>query len=223
MSSRSATRARQLRLNLDDLGFGEPADQIDVVHGEIDHHADIRHARRKRTDAGDGDRQDIFARIASLIASTVGIETLDMADHQGDAGMARRGNDVAALLHRRRDRLLDQNVHAALDAGKREVLMQVGGRRNGDSIDARCEQRARHRRMPGKPSAADTNSRCLRSGSATPTRLTPGRSASTRAWLLPMTPTPTTPTRNGPLRAAFGGLHHDGQVTPCRLSFASPP
>ena len=46
-------RARQLRLHFDDLGIGEPADQIDVVHREIDHHADIRHARRKRSDPGD--------------------------------------------------------------------------------------------------------------------------------------------------------------------------
>src|SRR5262249_26301474 len=48
----------------------------------------------------------------------------------------------------------------------------------------------------GQPSARETKSRCLLSGSATPTSLTPGRSAKTRAWLLPMTPTPTTPTRS---------------------------
>src|SRR5262249_481864 len=48
----------------------------------------------------------------------------------------------------------------------------------------------------GQPSARETKSRCLLSGSATQTSLTPGRSAKTRAWLLPMTPTPTTPTRS---------------------------
>src|SRR6478672_6155317 len=30
--------AGKLRLNLDDVGIGEPANQIDVVNGEIDHH-----------------------------------------------------------------------------------------------------------------------------------------------------------------------------------------
>src|SRR6266700_6235998 len=49
---------------------------------------------------------------------------------------------------------------------------------------------------PGQPSAPVTKLRCLRSGSATPTSRTPGRSAKTRAWLLPITPTPTTPTRS---------------------------
>ena len=53
------------------------------------------------------------SRIASLIAWTAGIEALDMADHQGDAGAARRRDDVAAFLHRGGDRLLDQHVHAA--------------------------------------------------------------------------------------------------------------
>ena len=46
-------RAGELRLHLDDVGIGEPADQVDVVHREVDHHADIRHARRERADAGD--------------------------------------------------------------------------------------------------------------------------------------------------------------------------
>src|SRR5262245_46793689 len=46
------------------------------------------------------------------------------------------------------------------------------------------------------PSASETKWRWLSSGSATPTSFTPGRSAKTRAWLLPITPTPTTPTRS---------------------------
>src|SRR5882757_2753059 len=54
-----------------------------------------------------------------------------------------------------------------------------------------------------QPSAPDTKSHCLRSGSTTPTSFTPGRSVNTRAWLLPMTPTPTTPTRSGPPAPPF--------------------
>src|SRR5262249_34780255 len=54
-----------------------------------------------------------------------------------------------------------------------------------------------------QPSAPDTKSRCLRSGSATPTSLTPGRSANTRAWLVPMTPKPPTPPRSSPSASSF--------------------
>ena len=111
-------RARQLRLHFDDVGIGEPADQVDVVHREIDHHADIRHARRERTDAGDGDRQDVLAADRLLDRLHRRIEALDMADHQRDAGAARGGDDLAPLLDRRGDRLLDQHMDAALDAGR---------------------------------------------------------------------------------------------------------
>src|SRR5262245_3323275 len=55
----------------------------------------------------------------------------------------------------------------------------------------------------GQPSAPVTRSRCLRSGSAMPTSFTPGRSPKTRAWLLPITPTPTTPTRSSPSASLF--------------------
>mgnify|MGYP006920630455 CR=1 FL=1 len=34
-------RARKLRLHLDNVGIGKPADQIDIVNRQVDHHADI--------------------------------------------------------------------------------------------------------------------------------------------------------------------------------------
>ena len=75
-------RAGELRLHLDDVGIGEPADQVDVVHGEIDHHADIRHARRKRSDPGDGDRENILVADRVLDRLDRRIEALDVTDHQ---------------------------------------------------------------------------------------------------------------------------------------------
>ena len=133
-------RVRELRLHLDDVGIGEPADQIDVVHREVDHHADIRHARRERTDAGDGDRQNVLVADGVLDRFHRRIEALDMADHQRDAGRARGGDDLPPLLDRRGDRLFHHDVNAAGDAGQRDRVMQMGGRGDGDRIDAEIEQ-----------------------------------------------------------------------------------
>ena len=131
------------------------------------------------------------------------IEALDVADHQRDAGPVRRRDDGAALLDRRRDRLLDHDMHAALDAGDREVAMKMRGRGDGHGVDAARpaaprrphsrDSRARRRRIRA---ACGRDRRCR-------TSFTPGRSARTRAWLLPMTPTPTTPMRSRPSALSF--------------------
>src|SRR6202030_3134884 len=109
-------RLRQLRLHLDDLRAREPADEVDVVHGEIDDDADIRHARRERADAGDRDRKDILVRDRLLDRLYRRVEALDMADHELHALAAGGGDDLAALFHGGRDRLFDQEVDARLDA-----------------------------------------------------------------------------------------------------------
>ena len=69
----------QLWLHLDDVGVGKPADQIDVVDRQVDHHADIRHAGWKRPDPGNGDRQNILAADRLLDRLDGRIEALDMA------------------------------------------------------------------------------------------------------------------------------------------------
>ena len=68
------------------------------------------------------------------------IEALDVTDHQRDAGPARRGDDLAALFDRGGDRLFHHDVDAARDAGERDVVMQMGRRRDGDGIDLEIEQ-----------------------------------------------------------------------------------
>ena len=135
--------------------------------------------------------------------------------------MPGRGDDGAALLHRGRDRLLDQHMHASLDAAERDVLMQVGRGGDGDGIDACRQQRLnaaelRAAQRPGNEIAL------LASGSATPTSLTPGKSASTRAWLLPMTPTPTTPTRSGRPASRLAACTMMDQVPPAGWRDESP-
>src|SRR5262245_13586403 len=133
-------RVGELRLHFGDIGLGEPADETHVMHGEIDDHAYIRHARRKRTDAGDRDGKDALVADRFLDRLDRGVEALDMPDHQGDAGVPRRRYDRAPLLHRRRDRLLHQDMHAALDAEQRELAMQVRGGRDGDGVDTGRKQ-----------------------------------------------------------------------------------
>src|ERR1700733_5433850 len=133
-------RAGELRLHFDNVGFGEPADQVDVVDGEIDHHADIRHARRKRSDAGDADRQNIFTGNRLLDGGDRRIEPLDMPDHQSDAGAARGGHDLPPLLDRGRDRLLDQDMNVAGNAGQRDLVMKMRGGCDRHGIDALGEQ-----------------------------------------------------------------------------------
>ena len=44
------------------------------------------------------------------------------------------------LLDRRGDRLLDQDMDVARDAGQRDLVMQMGRRRDGDGVDAFVEQ-----------------------------------------------------------------------------------
>src|SRR4029077_1164305 len=116
-------RARGLWLDLDDLGIGEPADQVDVVHGKVDDDADIRHPWRKRSDAGDGDGENVLARYRLLDRGDRGIEALDMADHQGDAGAPRRLDDLPGLFNGGSDRFFDQDVNLARDAGERDLVM----------------------------------------------------------------------------------------------------
>jgi hypothetical protein len=75
------------------------------------------------------------------------IEALDVADHQGHAGAPRGGDDGAPLLGGGGDRLLDQHVDAARDAGERDLMVHVGGRRDGDGIEAGVEQRREIRNL----------------------------------------------------------------------------
>ena len=133
-------RARGLRLDFDDLRTREPADQVDVMYGEIDNDPDIRHARRERSDPGDGDRKNMLALDCPLDRLDCWVEALDMTGHQGDAGAAGGGNDLAALLDGVCDRLLDQDVDAARGAGDGDVAMQMGRRRDGDGIDTTLDQ-----------------------------------------------------------------------------------
>src|SRR4029077_7671965 len=132
--------AGELRLHLDDVRVGEPANYINIVNRKVDHHPYVRHARWKRSYAGDRNREDILATDRFLDRFDCGIETFDMANHQGHAGPARRVDDVAALFHRRGDRLFHHDVDTSRNAKERDIAMQMSGCRNGDRVDIAVEQ-----------------------------------------------------------------------------------
>src|SRR5262249_7898100 len=87
-----------------------------------------------------GDRENVLAADRVFDRLDRRVEPLDMADHQGHASVARRRNDGTAFLHRRRDRLLHQDVDALRDARQRQLPMQVRGGGDGDGVDAGAEQ-----------------------------------------------------------------------------------
>ena len=110
------------------------------MHREVDDHSDIRHARRERADAGNGDREDVLVLDPPFYQLDRRIEAFDMADHQRDAGAPGGGDDRARFGDIRGDRFLDHEIDAAADAFKREVMMQMRRRGDGDGIDAAAQQ-----------------------------------------------------------------------------------
>src|SRR5262249_25062537 len=128
-------RARELRLDIDDIGIREPTDQIDIVDRQINHHANVRHARRKRPDAGDADGQYVFSPDRFLDRFDGRIETFDVANHQAHAGAACGADNLPPLLDRRRDGLFHHDVDAVSDTGKRDVPMQMSRGRDRDCVD----------------------------------------------------------------------------------------
>ncbi len=102
-------------------------------------------------------------------------------------------------------------------------MVQV--RRCGDGHGIDAERRAGRRGCPppGSPATRLTSSRCRGSGSAVPTSFMPASPARTRAWLEPMMPAPTTPTRSVLGRAAFRGTHHDPENFPFQQDRAAGP
>ena len=102
------------------------------MHREIDDHADIRHPWRKRSDAGNGDRENVLILDGALDRLNRGVEALDMAYHQRDAGPPRGGDNGAAFLHCGSNRLLHHHVDATGGAIDCYIPMKVGRRGNGD-------------------------------------------------------------------------------------------
>src|SRR5712691_571174 len=142
------------------------------------------------------------SRIASLIASTVGLKRSTWPTiratpaRRAPAMMARPSSTDGAIGFSTRT-CTPRSMHRSASSRCRCVGAAMVTASTPSASSPSTQPNA------AQPSAPDTKSHCLRSGSATPTSRTPGRSANTRAWLLPMTPTPTTPTRSSPSASPF--------------------
>ena len=81
--------------------------------------------------------------IACLIAATAGLKRSTWPTISVTPARRAAVDDVAPLLDRGGDRLLDQDVDLARDAGERDLVMKMGRRRDGHGIDALGEQCSR--------------------------------------------------------------------------------
>ncbi len=122
------------------------------------------------------------------------IESFDVPDLQHRVAAARRGHQFVGFANAAGQRLFDQHVQAAIEKFQRDVVVRA--RRSGDDRRVDLFQQFV---MVGDGRRCRRAATCWRAsgiGSATPTSSTSSRSASSRAWMLPKCPAPTTATRN---------------------------
>ena len=132
--------AGQLRLDLDDLGSGQVADDVDVMHRQIDDHADLAHARREGADAGDLDGDDLVVGDGALDRVHGRVEAFDLAHHQ-DAVVGLGGvYHPLGVGHGGGDRLLDQDVDALFQQGDADFGMESVGRGHDGCVQARVDK-----------------------------------------------------------------------------------
>ena len=85
------------------------------------------------------------------MAATAGLKRSTCPTIRVTPARLRGGDDLAPLFDRRCDRLLDQDMDIARDAGERDLVMQMGGRGDRHRVDALGDQFVE----AGKGAAAD--------------------------------------------------------------------
>ena len=107
------------------------------MRGQVDDHAHVADPRRERAQAAGEDVKhaaELTGRDPALQLADRGVEALDVADRE-DALRALRGVDQRlAFLQRVRDRLLDQDVDAALQRRHADVAMEARRNRHDHGI-----------------------------------------------------------------------------------------
>src|SRR5450759_390525 len=107
-------------------------EQVDVVDHEIEHHGDIRAPRAERRQSLAVDEPwhlHVWKRCTHRP-----IEPLDVANLDHHASFPGELEESIGLFQRRRDRLFDEDVLAALDSRARDGEMRRGGHDDDDRI-----------------------------------------------------------------------------------------
>ena len=108
---------------------GDPRQDVDVVGGEVDGHADVADPGRERAgpaaDDGIHGAQPAGAEQSAELEDR-GVEPLHVADLDGHAPVRGRVHDPERIVDRPGERLLDEDRDAALDRGERQRQVGVG-------------------------------------------------------------------------------------------------
>ena len=128
------------------LGFRvDPADvrsddvthDVEVVGGEVDHHAHVADARRERSLAPSVHLEhaaELAGGDSPLQLAHGRIEPFDVAHGQQAPGSRRGLDQRASLLERRGDRLLDEEMQPALENGKAHLQVEARRDRHHDGL-----------------------------------------------------------------------------------------
>jgi hypothetical protein len=180
----SANSSRALAMSTCSVSTGVPTartstsgghqrqDDVDVVDHQVGDHVDVGGALGEAAHALGLD----VARGVDALGQghDAGVEALQMADLQDDAGGVGQADDLGAFGRVDGDGLLQQHVHAALEERRGDLQMGRGRHDDADGIDLRRSARPAWRRRRQPASSATACARAA-STSTTPTSSTSGR------------------------------------------------
>src|SRR5438445_496869 len=111
----------------------EPQHDVEVVDHQVHHHAVLLHARGEGPEATRLDQDRALDDLLELLHRAV--EPLDVTDVQDGAALPGDREELARLLERRSDRLLDEDANARLQEIGGDLEMLLGRHRHAREID----------------------------------------------------------------------------------------
>src|SRR6266566_1094485 len=111
----------------------EPQHDVEVVDHQVHHHAVLLHARGEGPEPARLDEDRTLDDLLQLLHRAV--EPLDVTDVQDGAALLGDREELARLLERRRDGLLDEDAHARLQEVGGDLEVLLGRHRHAREID----------------------------------------------------------------------------------------
>lgn len=141
---RAAAFVRGLREHADERALREPCGGVDVVRGEVLHHADVRDPSREGPLAPGDDLVDL-SKLTEVETTPelleCGVEPLDVPDSADEPALEERGSDAAAGLRVDRNGLLDEAVHPRVSEFDRDFLVEDRGDCDDGGVDPEFDER----------------------------------------------------------------------------------